>query len=58
MEPNRAPLHLIFVVLAVVFFGLAAFVGPWNVPPGTPDTWYRGRLIAAGLFFWAVSTFF
>jgi hypothetical protein len=55
-EVNRAPLHLICVVLAVVLFGLAAFAGPWN--SAGPEPWYRGKLIAAGLCFWALSTFF
>ncbi len=49
---NGAPLHLILVVLAVVLFFLAGFAWPVPVEP------YRVKLIGAGLFFWALSTFF
>jgi hypothetical protein len=49
---NSAPLHLIFVVLAVVLFALAGF--GWLAPVEP----YRTKLIAAGLFFWCLSTFF
>jgi hypothetical protein len=55
-QHNEAPLHLIFVCLALVLFGLAAFAGPWSQAPQEP--WYRGKLIAGGLFFWTLSTFF
>jgi hypothetical protein len=53
---NSAPLHLIFVVLAMLLFGLAAFLPPWGGTPNAP--WYHSRLVSAGLFFWVLSTFF
>ena len=49
---NDAPLHLIFVVLALVLFALAGFGWPAPVEP------YRVKIVAAGLFFWCLSTFF
>jgi hypothetical protein len=51
-ERNSAPLHLILIVLATVLFFLAAFAWPAPVEP------YRMKLVAAGLFFWCLSTFF
>lgn len=39
---------IILIVLALVLFGLAAFL--WQ-PPAEP---YRFRLVAAGLFFWVL----
>jgi hypothetical protein len=51
-EKNSAPLHLIFVVLACVLFAISGF--GW-LPPVEP---WRTKLIAAGLFFWVLSTFF
>ena len=49
---NEAPLHLFLVVLAGALFFFAAFAWPAPVEP------YRTKLVAAGLFFWVVSTFF
>jgi hypothetical protein len=49
---NSAPLHLILVVLALVFFGIAAFAWPVPFEP------WRTKLIAAGLFAWLLSSFF
>lgn len=50
----KAPFKLILVVLACVLFFLASIGGPWS--PGPPDWPWRGRLIAFGLFAWALST--
>lgn len=52
MPHNEAPLHLIFIVVALVLFAIAGF--GWLVPI---DPW-RDKLIALGLFFWVLSTFF
>jgi len=52
LQHTNAPLHLIFVVLALVFFGVAAFAWP---PPWEP---WRARFGWAGLFFLTLSTFF
>jgi hypothetical protein len=46
-----APFHLILVILAILLFGIAAFVGSYP----EPSPWHR-RFIAAGLFCWALST--
>lgn len=51
-ERNTAPLHIIFVILAMVLFGFAGFGWPAPIEP------YRVKLIGAGLFFWVLSTFF
>ena len=51
-ERNAAPLHLIFVVLALVMFAIAGFGWPAPVEP------YRVKFIGIGLFFWLLSTFF
>ena len=51
-QRNEAPLHLIFVVLALVLFAIAGF--GWLAPVEP----YRTKLIACGLFFWTLSTFF
>lgn len=49
---TEAPVHVICVCFALVFFAVAAFVWPAPVEP------WRTRLTAAGLFFWVLSTFF
>lgn len=51
-QRNGAPLHLFLIVLACVLLGLAAFAWPAPVEP------WRTKLLAAGLFFWCLSTFF
>ncbi len=51
-QRNEAPLRLILVILAVVFFFIAATAWPAPIEP------YRTKLIAAGLFCWSLSTFF
>ena len=51
-ERNAAPLHLIFVVLAMVLFAIGGF--GWI----TPVEPYRVKIVSAGLFFWVLSTFF
>jgi hypothetical protein len=53
MEHNAAPLHLFIFVLGLVLLLLAAF--PYPIAPSPYDSW-RGRLLAAGLFFWMLST--
>jgi hypothetical protein len=52
MTKHPAALELIFVVLALVLFAIAGFGWPAPVEP------YRTKLIAMGLFFWVLSTFF
>lgn len=51
-QHNSAPLHLIFVVLALVLFALAAFAWPAPVEP------WRMKLGWAGMFFLVLSSFF
>lgn len=51
-ERNIAPLHLIFIVLALVMFVIAGFGWPAPVEP------YRVKFIGIGLFFWLLATFF
>lgn len=51
-QHNQAPVHLFLVVLACALFAIAAFGWPAPVDP------WRTRLIAAGLLFWTLSTFF
>jgi hypothetical protein len=49
----NAPYKLILIILACLLFLLAGLGGPWGT---APDGWpYRGRLIAWGLFCWALS---
>ena len=55
-EHIGATVKLFLVVLAVLLFALSAFTGPWNAT--APAPWYYGKLISAGLCFWALSTFF
>ncbi len=55
-EHIGAPIRIFLMVAAVLLFGFAAFAGPWSGAPGEP--WYRHKLIAGGLFCWALSTFF
>lgn len=52
LEHNAAPLHVILIVISLVLFGFAAFVWP------PPIEAYRVRLIAAGLFFLVLASFF
>lgn len=49
---NESSLHIILVVVALVCFGFAAFAWTAVFEP------YRSKLIAAGLFFLTLSTFF
>jgi hypothetical protein len=46
----REPIHLIILALAIVLFFLAA------VMPGPPVEPWRLRIIAAGLFCWAIAS--
>jgi hypothetical protein len=43
--------------VALVFFAMAAVTGPWGVPAAVAP-WYHNKLVAGGLFFWALSEFF
>lgn len=52
LEHNAAGLRIIFTVVAMVLFAIAGFT--W-VAPFEP---WRDKLIAMGLFFWVLSTFF
>jgi hypothetical protein len=52
LEHNNAPIHLIFIVLALVMFAIAGFGWPAPVEP------YRVKFIGIGLFFWVLSTLF
>jgi hypothetical protein len=49
----NAPWKLISLVIALVFFGIAAFM-TWAPAPYSDGPWY-GRLIACGLFFGTLS---
>jgi hypothetical protein len=51
-EHISAPFRLFLIVLACVLFFVAAVAWPAPVEP------YRTKLIAAGLFCWAVAQFF
>ena len=51
-EHVSAPIRVFLLVLAVVLFFIAAVAWPAPVEP------YRTKLIAAGLFCWALSNFF
>lgn len=53
-EQHSAPLKIVCVIIAMVLWALAAV--PYTWPP-EPHPW-RERFIAAGLFFWGLSTFF
>lgn len=48
----KPPLRLIFEVLALVMFAIAAFGWPAPVEP------YRLKFVAAGLFFWCLGAYF
>ena len=54
---TSATAHTVCVVIAAVLFALAAFTGPWFGAP-QPHPWYFGKLLAGGLFFLTLSTFF
>jgi len=54
MPRNEFGVKMFVFVLALVLFFLAAFPYPIGASP-TFDPW-RGRLVAAGLFCWALST--
>jgi hypothetical protein len=56
MQRNQSSLHEFIFILALVLLFIAAFPYPFVPSPGW-DPW-RGRLIAAGLFLWALSTVF
>jgi hypothetical protein len=49
---NEGSPHIILVVLALVFFAIAGFGWPAPVEP------YRLKIVAVGLFFLTLSTFF
>lgn len=51
MGENHAPLQMICVILALVLFFLGSIPMVW-----APYEPYHNRLIAAGLFFWVLST--
>lgn len=51
-EHVNAPMRLFLLVLACVLFFIAAVAWPAPVEP------YRTKIIAAGLFCWAVAMFF
>ena len=51
-EHISAPVRLFLMVLAVVLFFIAAFGWPAPVEP------YRLKIVAGGLFCWALATFF
>jgi hypothetical protein len=48
----QAPWKLICLILALVLFFIAGFMGFWT--PAANEPWH-GRFIAAGLFFWVLS---
>ena len=49
----KAPFHLLLICAAILLFFAAGLAGPWGT---APNEWpYRGRLIAWGLFCWALS---
>jgi hypothetical protein len=43
---------LIFLLIAVVLFGLGAWFSRWNAPPSPA---YHYAFVSAGLFFWSLS---
>jgi hypothetical protein len=49
----EAPYSLICLVVALVLFGIAAFV--YRDPQPAPSPWGWGRFIAAGLMFYMLS---
>jgi hypothetical protein len=49
---SGAPLHLIFVVLALVLFAIAGFGWPAPIDP------YRAKLGWCGMFFLVLASFF
>ena len=53
MERNATTLHTFIFILGLVLLFLAAF--PYPLAPAPSDFW-RGRLVAAGLFCWMLST--
>jgi hypothetical protein len=56
MNHNQSSLHEFVFTLALVLFFVGAFPYPFGPSP-TFDPW-RGRLVSAGLFCWALSTIF
>ena len=52
MGHNEAGIHVILIVMAFCLFTIAAVA--WT-PASEP---WRGRIVAAGLACWALSTFF
>ena len=52
---NTASPRYFLMVLAVLLFGLAS--AAWWTPEPYRAPWH-GRLVAAGLFCWSLSTFF
>jgi hypothetical protein len=52
MGSQHATWRVALLILAVLLFGLAGLGGPW----AAPDWPWRGRLMAWGLFCWALST--
>lgn len=54
MPRNQSPVREFLFVLALVLFFLAAF--PYPVGPSPIFDPWRWRILAAGLFCWALST--
>lgn len=49
----RTPIHTLLICAAILLFLFAGLAGPWG--PAPAEWPWRGRLIAWGLFCWALS---
>ena len=54
MGSQHATWRVALLILAILLFGLAGIGGGFGAP--VPDWPWRGRLMAWGLFCWALST--
>ena len=52
LQHNSVTIHVACCIIACILFAFAGFYWP---EPLTP---HRGKLVALGLFFWCLSTFF
>jgi hypothetical protein len=52
MQTQHATWRVACLIIAIVLFGLSAWSASWVAP----QNYWNGRFVAAGLFFWALST--